>query len=400
MSMPRKISCITRIRYREEPEKGERGAVLRGPLDWEDCEAQFRFESGGKNEKWIDIIFYQNQFYECIKSHEKTASNYPGSPVDKANGYWRLNSKFSLIATRIFLASYALVKNLGVEVLEMKDEKGNIVFQAKEGKVTCNTGIFRNIIIGDGARIAGFSVSGTSLSNRDENGKYTNDACVIFRNDEHKMFAGIGGNVMPMSSGQRAAARFENEDNSDQWGLGRNIAAIFTAKNAGVNHAFIGCGNGNLNGWIGGYKYSKCTCKQENMIISGSNISPRENNEWIVHSVVANAGVELPKLAEVQRALGIGPNESFAIKYTILADVDAVPFWVYGRNNRAASNASHPWNTSQLPVIIHWNNDWWDRVDMAAGDSYTFLLVYDPSKSGSKGGYDIKYTARIINHQN
>lgn len=44
------------------------------------------------------------------------------------------------------------------------------------------------------------------------------------------MFAGIGGNVLPTSSGLRAVARFENEDTSDWWGLNRNIATLFSAK--------------------------------------------------------------------------------------------------------------------------------------------------------------------------
>ena len=37
---------------------------------------------------------------------------------------------------------------------------------------------------------------------------------------------------------------------------------------------------------------------------------------------------------------------------------------------------------------------------MGAGDSLTVLLIYDSSKVGSKGGYPLTYTARIINRQN
>lgn len=52
-----------------------------------------------------------------------------------------------MVATKILLAQYALVKNLGVEAIDMKDANGNIIFQAKDGNVTCNSGTFKNITV-------------------------------------------------------------------------------------------------------------------------------------------------------------------------------------------------------------------------------------------------------------
>lgn len=52
------------------------------------------------------------------------------------------------------------------------------------------------------------------------------------------MFAGIGGNVLPTSSGLRAVARFENEDTSDWWGLGRNVAMLLSAKTERITMLF------------------------------------------------------------------------------------------------------------------------------------------------------------------
>ncbi len=89
----------------------------------------------------------------------------------------------------------------------------------------------------DGAKVAGFRVSGSSLTNANDTGQYTNDASIIFRNDAKSCFAGIGGNVMPTSSGLRAVARFENEDTSDQWGLSANYAMIVSARGANDNCA-------------------------------------------------------------------------------------------------------------------------------------------------------------------
>ncbi|WP_195393063.1 hypothetical protein [Parabacteroides distasonis] len=245
------------------------------------------------------------------------------------------------------------------------------------------------------SKIAGFSVSGNGLTNT----PFDNDAYVIFRNDYYKCFAGIGGNILPASSGLRSVARFENEDSRDQWGLKRNIAALFSAKNGRYNHAFLGSGNGNLDGWIGGYRYSKYNLTSANTIYSGySNL--KDNNRWIIYSSVDDSGITLPKLSEVRDALGIGTSTKFCVEFTIISDLDSRNFDIFGRNNKKSSDNTYPWNTSEYPNLVHWDNDHWDSVPMGAGDSLMVLLIYDSSKGGSKGGYPLTYTARIINRQN
>ena len=255
--------------------------------------------------------------------------------------------------------------------------------------------VAEHLTVTGSSKIAGFSVSGNGLTNT----PFNNDAYVIFRNDAHKCFAGIGGNVLPTSSGLRAVARFENEDTSDWWGLNRNIATLFSAKNGRYNHAFLGSGNGNLDGWIGGYKYSKYNLTRANTIYSGySNL--KDNNRWVIYSSVDNSGITLPKLSEVRDALSIGSSTKFCVEFTIIADLDSRGFDIYGRNSKKSSDNTYPWNTSEYPNLVHWNNDHWDSLAMGAGDSLTVLLIYDSSKGGSKGGYPLTYTARIINRQN
>ena len=255
--------------------------------------------------------------------------------------------------------------------------------------------IAENLTVTGNSKIAGFSVSGNGLTNT----PFNNDAYVIFRNDAHKCFAGIGGNVLPTSSGLRAVARFENEDTSDWWGLGRNVAMLLSAKNGTYNHAFLGDGNGTLNGWIEGYKYSKFTLSFANTIYNGySNL--KDNNRWVIYSSVDNSGITLPKLSEVRDALGIGTSTKFCVEFTVISDLDSKDFDIYGRNSKKSSDGTYPWNTSEYPNLVHWDNDHWDSVAMGAGDSLTVLLIYDSSKGGSKGGYPLTYTARIINRQN
>lgn len=131
----------------EDGKKGETGATLRGPQSWANCGNGYSFESGASGEEWKDVVIYKSGFYSCIKSHIKTATNFPGSDEDQNNKYWRLGSPIEMVIAKIILTQYQLVDNLGVKVIEMKDENDNIMFLAKDGKVICNGGIFQNISV-------------------------------------------------------------------------------------------------------------------------------------------------------------------------------------------------------------------------------------------------------------
>lgn len=136
------VSCTRVVKFLR---KGERGASLRGPQAWSDCAVGYAFQAGGTGEQYLDVVLYNNYYYVCKKSHSKTANNYPGSSTSEAQGLWQLGDSLQMVATKIMLAEYALVKNLGVEVIDMKDGQGNILFQAKNGNVTCKTGSFEGI---------------------------------------------------------------------------------------------------------------------------------------------------------------------------------------------------------------------------------------------------------------
>ena len=126
-------------------EKGERGPALRGPQDWEKLPVGYSFQAGKDGDEWKDVVVYKGNYASCIKGHTKTSTNYPGSTDDSNNGYWSVTNKWEIVATNILFTSYALIKNLGVEVIDMKDSDGNILFQAKDGTVICNIGNFKNI---------------------------------------------------------------------------------------------------------------------------------------------------------------------------------------------------------------------------------------------------------------
>lgn len=153
------------IRKGDTGDKGEQGAVLRGPQAWSDCATGYAFQAGGAGEKWQDVVIYGDNYYSCKKSHTKTANNYPGSTTAINNGYWQLGDKIELVATKILMATYALVKNLGVEAIDMKDAAGNILFQAKDGNVTCKTGTFENVNISGDLVVNRLRYKGNEVNN-------------------------------------------------------------------------------------------------------------------------------------------------------------------------------------------------------------------------------------------
>ena len=193
---PTSVSSYTWSKIKGEPgkdgAKGDRGPALRGPQAWSDCAVGYVFKSGANGEEYKDIVLYGNNYYSCIKSHTKTASNNPGSATDTNSGLWKLADKLEMVATKILLAQYALVKNLGVETIDMKDDEGNIIFQAKDGNVTCNSGTFNNIKVTGNSEFSGTmkAVSGSfkSLDCVDDSGKVVGN--ITFGSDGRMWFDG------------------------------------------------------------------------------------------------------------------------------------------------------------------------------------------------------------------
>lgn len=195
--------------YGDKGDTGARGPALRGPRDWVACEVRTQFYSGAAGEDYLDVVLYNGNYYVCSKTHAKTQINPPGGSYSETNGLWRLGDKLELIATNILLSNYALIKNLGVESIEMRDADGNALLVAKDGVVTCATGTFNNINVQSG-KVGGFNIDGMALTNAGLN----NDAAVLCKHATYGVTAAIGANVTP-GTGYRAVALFENHDTSN-----------------------------------------------------------------------------------------------------------------------------------------------------------------------------------------
>lgn len=133
-------------------------------------------------------------------------------------------------------------------------------------------------------QIAGMKIEGEGLTNKG----FDNDAYIILRNDSHKVFAGIGGNVLPASTGTRAVARFTNEESSKFFG-DVNYSVVCGAKGAVTNVAI----DMTLGGYVAGLRI-----KNAYMSSGGSTYATAKGIDKNVHSVVlAGAGYYgLPKM--------------------------------------------------------------------------------------------------------
>ena len=156
-----------------------------------------------------------------------------------------------------------------------------------EGVVTANNYFKINTdgsMHASAGQIAGLKIEGEGLTNQG----FDNDAYIILRNDSHKVFAGIGGNVLPASTGTRAVARFTNEESSKYFG-DVNYSVVCGAKGA-VNNVALDM---TLGGYVAGLRI-----KNAYMSSGGSTYRTAKDIDKNVHSVLlAGAGYyKLPKM--------------------------------------------------------------------------------------------------------
>lgn len=122
-------------------EKGEKGAVER-PRKWEDIPSGDSLQCGAEGERYIDIIFYGNNWYQCIKSHTKGDGIYPTNTE-----YYKSITDYQRLATNLFLANRAYINNLVVNDVLIKDSAGNTTLSANKDGIECNQGTFKNVSI-------------------------------------------------------------------------------------------------------------------------------------------------------------------------------------------------------------------------------------------------------------
>lgn len=96
------LKHITRIAYKQPPEKGdkgERGARTR-QIVWA---AGIEFYSGADGEAYADFAYYNGQVYQCTKHHTSSSNETPYDSVENNTGYWRLVPSFANFSTKVLL---------------------------------------------------------------------------------------------------------------------------------------------------------------------------------------------------------------------------------------------------------------------------------------------------------
>ena len=287
----------------------------------------------------------------------------------------------------------------------------NGYFKVKEdGSIEAVNGTFRGNVYADGGAIGGFSIGHGHIGGADviynedgtievkdtENGLFLYDDMIGFNDKGRQAIFGTWNNY-----GQPMLCRLVDTatDYNFDFGISPKYGIVFDIENSmNGNFAFAGKGSGVLNGAMDGYAYKKIALDKANTVFVGY-MDLQAANRFIVKATQSSAVVALPKIGQVRDGLAIGKNTPFCMRITIIADIGSSNYKVCGRYSQQDSKKEYPWNTEELPVMVHWDGGHYETLDMGKGDTLEVLLVYDPDSTETLNGWPTKYTARIINKQ-
>lgn len=183
-----------------------------------------------------------------------TTADYNALMSERFNADGTLKNKGGLLVTADYNALTTKIEGVDGKILSEATIKTMIANGISSATITADQINLNGVVTAnsnfkinkDGSmeamagKIAGMQISGDGLTNEG----FDNDAYIVLRNDTHKVFAGIGGNVLPASTGTRAVARFTNEESGRYYG-DINYALFCGAKGAATNVA--------LDMTLGGY---------------------------------------------------------------------------------------------------------------------------------------------------
>lgn len=287
----------------------------------------------------------------------------------------------------------------------------NGYFKVKEdGSIEAVNGTFRGHVYAEGGAIGGFSIGDGHIGGADviynedgtievkdtENGLFLYDDMIGFNDKGRQSIFGTWNNY-----GQPMLCRLVDTatDYNFDFGISPKYGIVFDIENSmNGNFAFAGKGSGVLNGAMDGYAYKKIALDQANTVFVGY-MDLQAANRFIVKATQSSTVVALPKIWQVRDGLAIGKDTPFCMRITIIADIGSSNYKVCGRYSQQDSKKEYPWNTEELPVMVHWDGGHYETLDMGKGDTLEVLLVYDPDSTETLNGWPTKYTARIINKQ-
>lgn len=411
--------------FAEAGKMGKNGCIVRNSEGWKSGATYHNDSALSLEQKYIDLIYIEDSnandgwsIYQCNVTHTATGSTFDPSAVDSNNNklwvklsdagpmYCPLivgknavlkfaqGQQFNLMEGNNIFGSFRWVKNNADYAFWIGGTEGSKAttsitrggkFKTTEaditGKITATSGTFNNVTISSG-KIAGFAIRGNSLTND----SWENDASVIFRNDNKKCFAGIGGNVLPVETGVRAVARFENEDKTNQWNIRNNYAMYLSAKNGLYNFAFYGNGSGILNGAIEGYGFQTVQANDSKTCFG---LIPQKALRFVVTVTASGASMGLPKLSLLCNFLGISKGTEFFVELGIKIEFSGARYtMIYGRTDKV-----NDMNTDEFPSVSWNQNITYNPVHTNMGYNY-FVSGYNVIALTYRNG---NYAASLLN---
>lgn len=100
-----KAKHITRIAYKQLPEKGERGerGAIRRITEWT---GDSQYYSGADGEPYEDVVIYDGVYYQCLKSHVSNGHATPYMIVNGGGNLWEVTTQFKFVCTKgLFIGS-------------------------------------------------------------------------------------------------------------------------------------------------------------------------------------------------------------------------------------------------------------------------------------------------------
>lgn len=369
--------------FAEAGKMGKNGCIVRNSEGWKSGATYHNDSALTLEQKYIDLIYIEDSnandgwsIYQCNVTHTATGGSFDPSATDSdGNKLWvklsdagpmysplivaknavlkfAQGQQFNLMEGDNIFGSFRWVKDNADYAFWIGGTEGSKAttsitrggkFKSTEaeitGKITATSGTFNNVLIVSG-KIAGFTIEGNTLKNY----PWTNDASIIIRNDNKGCFAAIGGNALPVSTGVRAVARFENEDKTDQWNIRNNYAMYLSAKNGIYNFAFYGTGNGILDGAIVGYGFQTVQANDSKTCFG---LTPKNALRFVVTVTATGASIGLPKLSSLCNFLGISKGTEFLVELGINIELSGAKYtMIYGR-----TDIVNNMNTDDFPSV-------------------------------------------------
>lgn len=295
---------------------------------------------------------------------------------------WVQFSYFNMVATNLLLASYALIENLGVGAVEMKNSAGETVFYAKGGSVKCDTGTFNNVDIASG-KIGGFTINKNMLLYNAAGemsqlswGGYTystsatNSTTYVNVGDEAVAYESAGVVVKRTGANQ-----------------GYHYGVYSDVKGGKYNMAFFGVGNVATDGFCCGFAMANLNPSSSTTLSSMTKLDISQAAYFTVTSNPSGGGrIVLPTYSELLAALGVGSSSRFlCMEITVTSIAASGECLLYGRNSTISGM-----NTSQYPEFHNGGTGAITSLGVSKGDVVKILLFY------RSGYYYAHVVSRIV----